>query len=134
VVGNGQSLWSIAIAYGAKIADILKNSNLPATTGVVFVGEKLMIKKGLPATVTPTITKTRPANTSTRPPTRIPGTPTPTPTETAIPTITPTATPTQWISALIPAGTGKIQMIGIGLVSACVLGLLVVGVTGFRKK
>jgi hypothetical protein len=134
VVGSGQSLWSIAIAYGVKIVDILKNSNLPSTTNVVYIGQKLIIRKGSPATQTPTITATRLTITLTPTSSRIPNTRTPGPTETKTPTITLSATPTLWISSLVPEGTGIGLLLGIGLVSVCVLGLIVVGITGFRKK
>lgn len=134
VVGNGQTLWGIAIAYGVKIADILKNSNLPANTNTVYVGEKLVIKPASPATETPTLTATLPTATSTRFPTHTPRAPTPSPTRAASPTITPTPTPEPWYARVAPQIYGNQRTIGMVLVSICVIGLIIVGLTGFRRK
>lgn len=134
VVGAGQSLWSIAIAYGVKIADILKLNNLNANTQVVYAGQKLTIRKANPATQTPGITATHPPATKTPTVSPIPGTPTPVPTETVTPTTTPTPVPTSWISAWVPQGAAGQKAMGIAIVAVCVLGLVVVGVTGFRKR
>ncbi len=76
VVQSGQTLWSIAIAYGVKIEDLRRLNNLYGNT--IYEGQKLLITR-LP-TVTPT-----PA-----PPTE---TPTPWPTATLRPTDPPTPSP-----------------------------------------
>jgi LysM repeat protein len=134
VVGSGQSLWAIAIAYGVKINDILKLNNLPPTTTVVYVGQKLTIRKADPASLTPTITPTHPAITLTPTVSRIPKTATPAPTASQSPTVTASPTATPWISALIPNLSGNQKYVGYGLITLCVLGLLWVLFTGFRKK
>ncbi len=134
VVGPGQTLWGIAIAYGVKINDILNLNNLPSTTTVVYVGQKLTIRKADAASRTPTLTQTHPAITLTPTASRIPKTATPAPTTTPTPTMTATLTATPWTSALIPNLSGNQKYIGYGLVTLCVLGLLLVIFTGFRKK
>lgn len=134
VVGAGQSLWSIAIAYGVKIADILKLSNLSPNTQVVYAGQKLTIRQANPATPTLGATATHPPATRTPTSTSSPKTPTLVPTETLTPTPTLTPVPTSWISALVPQGAAGQKAIGIGIVAICVLGLVVVGFTGFKKK
>lgn len=81
-VQYGQSLWSIAIAYGTKIDEIKRLNNL--TSNEIYLGQKLLIKKA--STATPTV----PAAAQTE---------TPQPTNTSAPTLAPstevfTATPT----------------------------------------
>lgn len=49
-VQYGQTLWSIAIAYGTKIQEIRKLNNLPSTD--IYPKQKLIIKKVSPATPT----------------------------------------------------------------------------------
>ena len=43
-VKNGQSMWSIAIAYGVKIEQIKRLNNLSST--YIYSGQKLLIQKG----------------------------------------------------------------------------------------
>jgi LysM repeat protein/uncharacterized protein YkwD len=43
-VKNGQSLWSIAIAYGVKIEEIRRLNNLSSTE--IRTGQKLLVQKG----------------------------------------------------------------------------------------
>lgn len=54
-VKNGQSLWSIAIAYGVKIEQIRQWNNISSTE--IFTGEKLLVQKGATQPV-PTSTAT----------------------------------------------------------------------------
>ncbi len=54
-VKNGQSLWSIAIAYGIKIEQIRRLNNLPSND--IFTGEKLLVQKSATQPV-PTSTAT----------------------------------------------------------------------------
>jgi LysM repeat protein len=54
VVGYGQALWSIAIAYGVKINDIRRLNNLPFDSTHIYTGQKLIIRP--PGTVSPSIT------------------------------------------------------------------------------
>ena len=57
-VAYGQSLWSIAIAYGTKIESIKQLNNLGDID--IYVGQKLLVLKGpTPAPATPTMTETQ---------------------------------------------------------------------------
>jgi uncharacterized protein YkwD len=125
-VQQGQAFWSIAIAYGIKINDILLANNLTATS-VLSIGQKLLIHG--PYTATPEL-----------PPTETPQPDTPTPTITFTPTITRTPTPTFTPTArpLFEGAQGfqniDRQDLGIGLVIVCVLGLGFMIIASFRKK
>jgi LysM repeat protein len=95
-VQYGQSLWSIAIAYGTKIDEIKRLNNL--TTNEIYLGQKLLIKNA--GTVTPTV----PAATQTE---------TPQPTNTSPPIIVPATgtipvTPTLIVEPQANAKTGGI--------------------------
>jgi uncharacterized protein YkwD len=130
VVGYGQSLWSIAIAYGMKIAEILALNGLSQDTRTVYVGQKLLVREAQSPTITPTITLT--PRLPTRTPT--PRQPTRTPRPTRTHAVEPTPAPIQPTSApglKIPTDR---RAIGIGLVAACGIGLVLVGFFGFRKK
>ena len=67
-VQYGQSLWSIAIAYGTKIEEIKRLNNLASND--IYLGQKLLIKNSGTATSTvPIATQTEtPHQTSTRTP------------------------------------------------------------------
>ena len=125
-VQQGQAFWSIAVAYGIKINDIINMNNLSGNS-VLSIGQKLQIHG--PYTATPVLSET---------PTPEPDTPTPTITQT--PTITPTpsqtATPTQRPLFEGAAGLQNIDRrgLGIGMVMICVLGLGLMIVSGMRKK
>ena len=73
-VQYGQSLWSIAIAYGTKIDEIKRLNNL--TSNDIYLGQKLLIKNvgtATPKVLVATQTKT-PQQTSTSAPTLVPET------------------------------------------------------------
>ncbi len=92
-VAYGQTLWSIAIAYGTKIDEIRKLNNLP--TNDIYPGEKLLVLKGptpLPASPTPKGTST-PIGYLIVTPTRTVASPTVTATEMATITDTPAPLP-----------------------------------------
>ncbi len=74
-VGNGQSLWSIAIEYGVKIEQIQRLNNLPSTD--IYLGQKLLVQKGA--------TQPIPTSTATETPTASPMTPTSLKVQTATP-------------------------------------------------
>jgi hypothetical protein len=129
-VQAGQALWSIAIAYGIKIVDIVKLNDLPANDQNIYVGQKLLIQPAYTLTVSPTATKTP------RPPTRTPW-PTMTRDLTLIAaTLPPTATNTT--QPLLPGiNTGETlsqRTLGRGVIAVCVLGILVVVISGFLRK
>ncbi len=126
VVGYGQTLITIAQAYGISLND-LKGMNL-LTSDEVYEGQKLIIRIGVTATVTTASTKTT-APTRTPTVTRPPSTVTPQPTVTPTPTATPNALEIFFSQTM---STSR-QKLGIGIVAVCLLGLVVVGLTGFRK-
>ncbi|HEX2980591.1 MAG TPA: LysM peptidoglycan-binding domain-containing protein [Anaerolineaceae bacterium] len=127
-VQYGQTLVDIAQAYGLSLGDLLALNGLTEKS-FIFPGDKLVIKAGVTATPTetPTITLTptkRPTGTH-RPPTL---TPTPRPTV----TITPTPTPTPRLR--LPSVEISRKTLGLSIIVVCALGLVVVGVTSFRKN
>jgi len=126
-VKYGETLWTIAQAYGVPIDEILRNSGLNPTTTQVFEGQELLIQ-----------TASEPSPTSRPSATPDPGTPTPTavrPTMTPFPTRTPapTFTPTEPPS-VIHRTLGNGTIIGYGLVLVSGLGLALVIYMGFLKK
>lgn len=127
VVQYGETLWTIAEAYGVPIDRILSNSGLSQSTTELFEGQQLIIQ-----------TATEPTSTVSPTPTEIPPTPTPTqprPTMTPAPTRTPapTQTPTEPPSILHRTlSDGK--PLGIGLIILCGAGLLFVVYQGFIRK
>lgn len=78
---NGQSLWSIAIEYGVKIAEIKRLNNLDGNE--VYTGQLLLVQK---SATQPPPTETPPSTAS---PTRTPAPPLPTRTRTPSPTVEP---------------------------------------------
>lgn len=127
-VQPGQALWSIAITYGVKIADLISLNNLPANP-VLSIGQKLIIQLAYTPTVSPTATLTP------RPPTRTPSpTPTPkTPTVTPTPTLTPTPTPRPLFN-FTPPDWAQRNTLGIGIIAVSGIGLLMLVVSSLRKK
>ena len=87
VVDFGQSLWSIAIAYGVKMDDIRRLNNLAMDSIVINVGQELLIFPPFDNTVTPTLTQAPVER-------QITATKSPTSTTTIIPILTPSITPT----------------------------------------
>ena len=77
-VRNGQSLWSIAIEYGVRIAEIKRFNNLGGNE--VYTGQLLLVQK---SATQPAPTATIPAPAAT---TIVPATPQPSPTRTPSPT------------------------------------------------
>ncbi len=132
VVQPGQSLWAIAIAYGVKIADLVKlNKQLSPTNPVIFVGQKIIVRGTSLPTLSPTVTDTP-----------FPVTSSPTFTKTArtpmrpfAPTRTPAPTVQKVVLPDLPAfESSNRHALGIGLVTVCVLGLLAVVISSLRKK
>jgi uncharacterized protein YkwD/LysM repeat protein len=127
----GQSLWSIAIAYGTTIKDIIELNGLDPDNPVIWPGDELIIRPALDATITPTPTITQPLPTRTPTPTR-----TVRPTSTKhIPTQTPTPTPVSGLNIQLPSiySFDKRQL-GIGIIALCSLGLITVFFIGFKSK
>ncbi|BCY18100.1 hypothetical protein hrd7_19490 [Leptolinea sp. HRD-7] len=125
-VQQGQAFWSIAVAYGIKINDIINMNNLNGNS-VLSIGQKLRIHG--PYTPTPVLSET---------PTPEPDTPTPTITQTPTITPTPTQTLTPTPRPLFEGAMGLQNIdrrgLGIGMVIVCVVGLGLMIVSGMRKK
>jgi LysM repeat protein len=126
----GQAPWSIAIAYGIKIAELAAMNNLNPDSPVIFAGQKLVIRAAFTPTISPTITDTTIAPTRTPSPTATERPPSPTP------TVTITATPTQ--KPLLPEidvlQSLDRRTIGIGIIVVCALGLLTLIASSLLKK
>ena len=127
-VMSGQALWSIAIAYGVKIADLIALNALPANP-VLSIGQKLIIQPAFTPTVSPTITETPRPPTRTPSPTATPKTPTVTPTL----TLTPTPTPRPLFN-FTPPDWAQRNVLGIGIIAVSGIGLLMVVISSLRKK
>jgi LysM repeat protein len=127
-VKSGQALWSIAIAYGVKIADLISLNKLPANP-ILTIGQKLLVYPSATPTLSPTATRTTIA--PTRTPTRTPTPKTPSPT----PSLTPsqTHTPAPLIHWKAPAWLDN-HAAGIGLVVVSAAGLVALALTSLRKK
>ncbi len=127
-VKAGQALWSIAIAYGVKIADLISLNKLPANP-ILTIGQKLLVLPSATPTHSPTATRTTtaPTRTATRTPT--PKTPSPTPSQTS----TPTAAPRPLINWKPPDWLDS-HAAGIGLVAVSAAGLLALALTSLRRK
>lgn len=127
-VKAGQSLWSIAIAYGVKIAELIKMNNLPEKP-IVYIGQKILVFPSSTPTLSPTVTQTRKPITRTPTATLVPKTPTPSPT----PSPTPTPTRRPLINLQAPTWLNN-HALGIGLVAISAVGLLALMVAAVRKK
>lgn len=109
-VKYGQSLWSIAIAYGVKIDQIKLLNNL--TSNQVWTDQQLLVQKGA----------TQPAPTATLAPSR-----TPRPTSSPAPALaSPTRTPAPASSASSPAAGSPTLVMFLVVAGACagLIGLL----------
>ncbi len=125
---DGQSLWSIALAYNITVADIIRMNNL-LPTPVIFPGERLLVRLAPTATLTPTVTNTPIPPTRTFTPTVTPKTPTVTP------TIKPTATATpKVLFSFDRIDPIQRKSIGVGMAVICGIGLLMVVLLGFVRK
>ncbi len=126
-VQYGETLWSIAIAYGVTIDEILTNSGLSLGTTEVVEGQPLLIRPATDPTEAPTSTATPDPGTPT--PTQPRPTMTPFPTRTPMPTHTPTQPP-----SFVTRTLGQTRYVAIGLILASGLGIILVIYLGFLKK
>lgn len=126
-VQYGETLYTIAEAYGVTITQILTNSGLPAETTSIYAGDTLIIRTATEPTTAPTNTPTE--NLGTPTPTQVRPTLTPHPTRTSAPTYTPTSPP-----SLVHRALGDGKNVGLGLILISGLGLVLVIYLGFLKK
>jgi LysM repeat protein len=110
-VKYGQSLWSIAIAYGTKIDEIKRLNNL--STNDIYLGQKLLIRN------LGTVTPSAPTATSTSTQPAVIPTSTYLPTMTSGPTLTETVTQTPEVSG----GGGSVAIVIILVIAFLIAGL-----------
>jgi LysM repeat protein len=110
MVGYGQSLYTIATAYGVHVDDIRRLNGIPTDSNVIVSGEKLLVRMLTPTPTVPTATGTPLPDTPT--PTETP-TLVPTPTETLAPTPTPTPTPFELPGGNVTFGSGVFVVAGL---------------------
>jgi LysM repeat protein len=126
-VQYGETLWTIAEAYGVPIDQILRNSGLALGTTTVYEGDRLIIQ-----------TAAEPSSTPSPGPTEVPPSPTPTqprPTMTPFPTRTPPPTQTSTTPpSVIQRTFGDGKTVGIGMIVVSVIGIILVIYLGFLKK
>jgi LysM repeat protein len=133
-VQSGQALWSIAIAYGTKIEELVRLNNLSSKDPIIYVGQKLLIFE---AKFTPTPTFAGTFNSDEQKLTATPkvtATPTATKTKTARPTTAVISSPTP--TQIPPNSSTKVfknPTIGIVLVSALAFGILLI-ISGSLSK
>ncbi len=120
-VQQGQSLWSIAIAYGVHIADIQRLNSLGQSI-TLQRGAKLLVKRiGTPTPAPPTATPTE-----TEVPSLAPTLDLPSPTVVIVPSATP---PMAYMSSAVASG-GAVAAIAV----AALLAAAVVAWVGRRKQ
>lgn len=126
-VKYGESLWSIAIAYGTTGAEIMANSgNNPSVTDV-YEGQMLIIRNATPntPTITPTPTQIPPTRTNTPP----------RPTRTPLPTETPGPTPTYTIEPpFIYRTFSNTRSVALTLIVGSAVGLVLLLIFAYVKK
>lgn len=123
-VQQGQTLWSIAMAYGAKEIAIINANALSPDNPMIYSGQKLFIPVTLtPASPTPDHTQTAPATSVATPaPSRVAAV--------SLPLLTPQSTSTSQPPANSPAQAPRDRTITIALVAAFGLGcaLIMLGI------
>jgi LysM repeat protein len=147
VVGYGQTLWDIAIAYGVRIDDLRALNSMADGSVDIYTGQKLLVRVPRPSTATaavqtmtaaPEATLTAgagpevalmPTQISTL--TRTPRPPTATPQPTLSPTRVSTPTPE---SAPADNPFDNARGLGAGLMVVCGIGLAVVAFSGWKKR
>lgn len=120
-VQSGQALWSIAIAYGVKIAQIVQLNLLVGDPPTIYIGQQLLVRgPALTPTVYPSLSVGLEEVTATPRPARtkkpLPSLAAPV---TSSPTGSPTAAPASYFSS-------SRKSVGVALVILCALGLLLV--------
>ncbi len=147
IVQSGQSLWSIAIAYNTKIANIVSLNNLYGDTPTIYQGQELIIFEGeqelstdplatasfVEITSTAQAQQTETQKTVEPPPTQ---TRQPTQTKTSVPVITATIEQISQEIQTIPNPQSKPlenKTIGFILIGALAFGIVLI-ITGMLQK
>lgn len=131
IVGYGQSLIGIANTYKVELNDLLQLNGLKLDT-IIYPGDEIIIKTGVPLTLTPTGTPTafRATNTP-RPTATVTGdTPEPRNTATSVPTTPATTQPAPTSS---PNLTPRVQL-AIGVAVLALLVFLAVILSSFMER
>jgi uncharacterized protein YkwD len=127
IVQPNETVWSIAIAYNLKAIDICTLNGISCDNPIIYVNQKLILRKAYTPTSTPTITDTP------KPPTR-----TLRPTRTASPTrSTRTFAPSETITNTPVKSPVSQRSVGITIIIISALGILAVvaiGVIGKRPE
>lgn len=126
-VQAGQTLWSVANAYGVNIMELeALNPDISVDNPVIYPGQKITIR--LAFTPTPSLFPSQ---------TPVPATATPRPTFTPRPTHTITITPTPTAPGLLPRipslGSEDTRTLGIIVVAFCAAGLVALVIAGLRS-
>jgi LysM repeat protein len=127
LVETGQTLWSISIAYGVTVDQLIALNNLDTKNPVIYAGQKLVVRAAFTPTTSPTLTETprpptiTPRPTATRRPTRPP--------HTATALASPTADP-----AAVRTGGLTRQSVGLGILAVSAVGLLILLATSVLRK
>lgn len=138
VVGEGQTLWSIAQSYGVTVDEIRGLNAMPTESADIYPGQQLLIRMGV--TVTPAQLDTTPAGTpQPQIETDIPVAITPEPTKTVMPSPSITALPVP-SSTETPAGINLqnlprgADLAGWIILTVGAIGLVLVILFGFRRS
>jgi LysM repeat protein len=130
IVAYGQSLIGIVKTYKVELNEIMQLNGL-SLNSIIYPGDKIIIKTGVPITPTPSPTETAPYEETTDTPKAASGskiTPTPRKTFTPVPTASPTASATP-----IAITTGREQLV-LGVVIMAFLVFLAVIASSFLAR
>ncbi|MBW6472895.1 MAG: LysM peptidoglycan-binding domain-containing protein [Anaerolineaceae bacterium] len=129
VVGYGQSLWSIADAYGVTIDQLRSLNNISPHYTTIRTGDQLLIQPAHTPTATLSAEEAS-THTKTHEPTAVPPTATLRPSRTALPSASPSPTETPLPVAAPEKEPNSMAMTVMGV---SLLGLIVVVIFGFVK-
>jgi len=138
IVGEGQTLWSIAQSYGVTVDEIRQLNALPVDSTDIYPGQQLLIRMGI--TMTPAVDDTTPTGAA-QPliNTALPSTKMPAPIRTIIPsptlTLLPSPSATDKPAGIIPDIFLKNEDIGAWVILIIgIVGLMLVIIFGFRRS